>query len=194
MAKRVCHRYGLFLCLILSASATEAIAGQIQFGLAELPGSLDPHGDSFVITIPESETELISHARALVDWVAAGADPLDSPGSTILVTEMVAGGDGINRNYLAANEEPWSWRAVGLPSFADNTIEILDGWPTFVEQDVDGWIANTNGYIGFWNYTVTAELGPVVAVPEPSSVLLGLVALGAAFSIRIGRTVCDSQP
>ena len=108
------------------------------------------------------ETELLSHARLLIDWIAAGGNPLDSPGATILVSDVAAGADGVNRNFLADGAPSWSWRTIGTPSFADFTIEILDGWPTFVESDVEGWIANTNGQIGFWGYTVVAELGPLI--------------------------------
>ena len=169
--------YAIGGCLLATVLASPLVALEIQFGLSELPGDVDPHGDSLVVVIPETETELISHARALVDWVKSGADPMQSPGSTILVTEIALGSDGINRNYLAEGEPLWSWHAVGTPSFADFTIEILDGWPTFVEQDVDAWIANTNGQIGFWGYTVTEEIGPLV--PEPASI--GLVSSALLF-------------
>jgi hypothetical protein len=67
----------------------------------------------------------------------------------------------------------WNWHVVGVDGFFGTTAEILDGWPTFVEDDVSGWIANTQGKIGFWSYTVVEEL----AVPEPSGLLLA--ALGA---------------
>lgn len=49
----------------------------------------------------------------------------------------------------------------------DLTIEILDGTPTMVEQDFSAWVANTGGVIGFWSYTVVAEIG---AIPEPSTI------------------------
>ena len=61
----------------------------------------------------------------------------------------------------------------------DFTIEILDGWPGFVEQDVNGWIANTNGRVGFWTYTVVAELpAPVPALDGHGPAGLVLVLLG----------------
>ena len=79
-----------------------------------------------------------------------------------MVAQIAKGEDGVNRDYLAPGEPLWSWNVARFDSFADISIELIDGWPTFVEQDVDGWIANTNGYIGFWSYTVVAE---VTAVP-----------------------------
>ena len=75
-----------------------------------------------------------------------------------MVAKIAKGANGINRNPLAAGAPPWSWHVSEFEGFVDSTIEILDGWPTYVEGDIDGWIANTNGYIGFWSYTVTAEV------------------------------------
>jgi hypothetical protein len=173
------------LALLLSAvQAGVAEAGKIEFLVAERPGTIDPHGDSYVVAIDESQTALLEHARALVDWAAAGA-VTDPPGDgPIVVAEIAAGGDGRNRDYLAPGEPLWSWHIVGPPSFGDITAEILDGWPTFVEQDVAGWIANTNGFVGFWNYTVVAELGPVV--PEPSAAML-LIAGALLVAARPGK-------
>jgi hypothetical protein len=168
------------MILLGTGLVASAEAGKIEFGLAELPGR-GSNGDSFVVAIDESETDLIAHARALIAWVQAGADPETSPGGTILGADIAAGPDGINRNFLAPSEPLWSWHIVGTPVFADASIEIVDGWPSYVEQDVPGWIANTNGAIGFWGYTVVAELGQIV--PEPSSVVLVVLA-AAALAVR----------
>ena len=74
-----------------------------------------------------------------------------------------------------------------------------DGWPTYIENDVAGWIDNTDGnglgqpggggvgHIGFWNYTITAELtGPPTelrpistAIPLPAALPVGMMMLGA---------------
>lgn len=156
-------------------------AGKIEFLVAERPGTIDPHGDSYIISIDESQTALLEHARALVDWAEAGAMTDPPEGGAIVVAETAAGADGRNRDYLAPGQPLWSWHIVGTPSFTDITAEILDGWPTFVEQDVAGWIANTNGFVGFWGYTVVDELGP--AVPEPSTA--AVLAIGAACSLLI---------
>jgi hypothetical protein len=166
---------------VMGTLGSSAQAGKIHFTVAELPG-IDVHGDSYVIAIDESRTDLIDHARALIDWVESGGDEATSPGGTILVAPIAPGSDGINRNILAAGEPLWSWHVVGDPEFADSTIEILDGWPTFVESDVPGWIANTNGNIGFWNYTIVAEIGTFV--PEPSSIVL-VVASAVVLAVGI---------
>jgi hypothetical protein len=121
-----------------------------------------PRGDSYVL--PLSDAAAIAHAR---DLVSNGP----SAGRTIAVASIAKGADGINRDVLAPDMRPWSWHVTRFEAFADVTIEVLDGWPGFVEQDVDAWIANTGGMIGFWSYTVVRELGPI---PEPSGALLVL--------------------
>src|SRR5688572_10827535 len=86
--------------LVGTISGATAEAARIEFGIAELPGS-GGNGDSFVVAIDESETALLAHARALIEWVESGAAPETSPGATILAANIVAGPDGINRNFLA---------------------------------------------------------------------------------------------
>lgn len=161
------------LGVVILASAVDA--GVVQFVVAEIPAER-VHNDSFVISIDESDTAKLSHARALVEWIAAGAKPEESPGDTIVLADIRPGGDGINRNVLAPGQPAWSWQIEQPISFVGFTIEILDGWPTFVEEDVPGWMANTNGAIGFWGYTVVQELP---SVPEPTAATLvgGLVPL-----------------
>lgn len=141
----------------LSCSAP-AHAAPVYFVVSEI----DPlHGDSYIVPLEAAAD--IAHARGLI---ANG--PV--AGSPIAVAHIAPGSDGINRNVFAPGEPLWSWQVDAFDGFADTTAEILDGWPSFVEQDVAGWIANTNGYIGFWNYTVTAELP--AAVPLPGALLL----------------------
>ena len=163
-------------CLTIGLlSANAALAAPIQFVVAELPDNR-VHGDSFIVTIDSADSSNLQHARELVDWIHNGADPLLSPGATIVVGSITAGADGINRDWGAAGIPAWSWHVEEPISFADFTVEILDGWPTFVESDVPGWIANTNGKIGFWNYTIVEER----LVPEPATGFLlgfGLIAL-----------------
>jgi hypothetical protein len=106
-------------------------------------------GDSYVL--PLDDPDDIAHARALI---AEGP----SIGGAIAVAEIAPGADGLNRDWLAPGKPQWSWHVTRFDGFADATVEILDGNPSMVEEDVDFWIQNTNGFIGFWGYTVTAEL------------------------------------
>ena len=166
--------------LIAAVAAAPAVAGPVYFVVAERPG-LEEHGDSFVL--PLTEASDIAHAR---DLVARGPEAAGAP---IVFAEVVAGSDGINRDVLADGEPLWSWHVSAFEGFGDMGIELVDGWPTFVESDVLGWIENTNrddgdpvGHIGFWNYTVVAELdAPPAAIPLPAALpaaALGLVTLG----------------
>jgi hypothetical protein len=140
----------LFLALSALALATAtAHGGTVYFLVAEPPG-LVTHGDSYVL--PLTRPEDIAHARQLI---AKGP----KAGAPIVVAAIAAGADGVNRDYLDPDAPEWSWHVTDFLGFADSAAEILDGWPEYVEEDVKGWISNTDGMIGFWDYTVVAELG-----------------------------------
>ncbi len=175
-AARVCAVAAAALAAI-AMSAGSALALPVHyFVVAENPSRFDPctKCDSFLL--PLTDLDDIEAARAII---ARGGTGL----GTIVVAEIAAGSDGINRDVLAPGEPLWSWHVTEFVAFADGVIEILDGWPAFVESDVAGWIANTNffnqppgvGHIGFENYTVVAEL----PIPEPGS----LVLLGSACAL-----------
>ena len=148
-------------------------AKPVYFLVAELPGE-EVYNDSYVL--PLTREDHIAHARDLIRHGPEAA------GTHIVVATMRAGADGINRNLRAKDAPAWSWHVIGMIDFADATMEILDGWPSFVEEDVAGWIANTcfddetatEGTLGFWGYTVVDELeGYPESPPEdlPDSVL-----------------------
>lgn len=160
------------LCIAL-LFGNAALAGPVYFVVSEWPGQ-ETHHDSYLL--PLTQPDDIAHAR---DLIARGPE---AAGATIVVAKIAAGSDGINRNITAPNEPLWNWHVTEFSSFADNTVEILDGWPTFVEGDVPGWIANTNGYVGFWSYTVTRELSaPPTAIPLPPAVSGGAILLVAGW-------------
>jgi hypothetical protein len=164
--------YAVALVTIIGTLAAEARAEFISFLVAERPGRVT-HGDSFVLRL--SNPDEIAHARELI---VRGPDV----GGAIILARIAPGADGINRDYRAPGAPPWSWHVTEFLGFADFSAELYDGWPTFVERNVPGWMANTGGTIGFWNYTVIAELP---AVPEPSGLVLfgtgatGLLVCGA---------------
>jgi len=163
----------------LAAACSAAEAAPIAFLVAERPEAV-VHGDSYVLVL-EAEPDL-EHARALIQ------DP-GAAGAPIVTARIAAGADGLNRDHRAPGAPPWSWHLTQFDGFADLTIELCDGWPAFVEADVAGWIANTEGQICFWQYTVVEELGPV---PEPGRALL--LAVGgvsfALFALAKRRTRC----
>lgn len=141
---------------MLMASAP-ALAETVVFVVAE-SGTPCFHCDAFLL--PLSDPQDIADARA---WLARG------PGSlvgSIPVVELTAGADGLNRNPLAPGEPLWSWHVSGFSGFADFTIELCDGWPSFIESDPSAFIANTNGQFCPWTYSVVAELTTGPAVPS----------------------------
>ena len=136
-----------FSISLLTVYSEDAQSETIRFLVSEF--DTPAHGDSYVL--PLTDPDDIAHARRLITKGPGSGAPL-------VVAKIAKGANGINRSPLAAGAPPWSWHVSEFEGFVDSTIEILDGWPTYVESDIDGWIANTNGYIGFWSYTVTAEL------------------------------------
>lgn len=112
-------------------------------------------GDSFIISL--TDPDHIEHARTLIEDPSAITD-------RIVVARIVR--QTGNEEYLNKDLDKnvvWSWRVESFESFSFNTIEILDGWPSYIEEDVERWFQNTSGendhgFIGFWNYTVIAEV------------------------------------
>jgi hypothetical protein len=170
---------GVLACLALSASAR---AGTVPFVVAEKPG-VEEHRDSFVL--PLSTDADIAHAR---DLIARGPDVA---GASIVTAEIAPGSDGVNRNVLAEGQPLWDWHVTRFEGFADFGIELTDGNPTLVQEDVPGWIDNTNGttdsdrgHIGFWSYTVVAELPGSPAVPIPAALSTAMIGLAAVVAAR----------
>lgn len=83
---------------------------------------------------------------------------------------------------LAPGEPLWNWHVSRFEGCGDFGIELVDGWPSYIEQDVEGSMRNTRtdhenldapGHIGFWSYTVVAELGSgpgTSPIPIPGAV------------------------
>lgn len=161
-------------CVWLSSDSTTR-AGTVYFQVAELPGQ-HVHNDSYIL--PLDDPADIAAARDIIKLGPAKAK------AHIAFASIAPGADGINRNLLSPFQT-WSWHVTGFLGFAELGAELYDGWPTFVESDVNGWMDNTDGVIGFWGYTVVAE----VVIPEPSSWALGsLAAAGVALAAWRRRT------
>ncbi|MBN1919071.1 MAG: hypothetical protein JW889_14290 [Verrucomicrobia bacterium] len=167
---------------LIGLAAKPVLAETVYFVVGEWPGQ-EIYGDSYVVPIQRPLD--IQHAR---DLITLGPEAVGDP---IVVAAIEAGADGINRDWLAPGAPEWSWHVTEFQSFAFATIEILDGYPTFVESDVAWWIENTNqpsapemGYIGFWGYTIIAELPPVPELPVPSLTLACLASCLMFFRVR----------
>lgn len=118
------------------------------FLVAELPGQELCH-DSYIL--PLTDPTHIAYARSLIsDGIG------DRP--YIVLADIASGADGVNRDYLKDTAPAWSWHVTGFKGFVEFTAEVLDGVPTYVESDVEGWMKSSGGAVGFWTYTVVAEL------------------------------------
>jgi hypothetical protein len=126
----------------------------IYFLVAEFPGR-ERWKDSYVL--PLARPADIAHARALIL-----NGPIRTNGSTqpLVSTRIASGNDGINRNYVVAGCREWSYHVTQFLGFGDILAGVFDDSPTTVEQDVESWIANHDGVMAFYNYTVVKELGP----------------------------------
>lgn len=169
----------LCFALLALASAAPARAEVVYFEVS----SPCCGNDAYVLAL-EAPAD-IAHARAIL-----AGDP--SATERIVVAQIAAGADGVNRDLFAPGEPLWSWHVSEFWGFAEVTIELCDGGPGFVEDDVEGWIANTGGQICFWSYAVTAELPPAAALPASQGLgaLLGaglLLAAGALALALHGR-------
>ena len=138
----------LFTAAVVLWLVPSVHAETIHFLVAELPG-MEFHNESYVLPLNDSTD--ISHARRLID---------EGPGigQIIVHAGISPGPDGINRNHLAPGKPEWSWHVSEFLGFNDVTVEILDGRPSQIEEDIQGWFNNTDGHIGFWGFTVVEEL------------------------------------
>jgi len=150
----------VFLVSINEGFVSRSVSDTVYFVVAQPPDKRVVN-DSYVL--PLTHQEDIAHARALIQQGI-------SIGGALVGARIAAGADGINRDYLAVGAPQWSWHVVEFTGFADVFGEILDGAPSGVEWNVEGWIAARDGRIGFWNYTVVAELSPSSCVTVAAKV------------------------
>ena len=147
---RAASRITTVLCLAALVCGCPVRCGDtVYFLVSELTPA---HGDSYVL--PLTNPDDIAQARAII------ADP-EGSAARIVVAKIAPCGECayINRDFLNGGR-PWSWCVTDFEGFAENTIEILDGWPGYVNDNLDEWMGTTGGAIGFWSYSVTRELTP----------------------------------
>src|SRR5438477_14003 len=146
--------------LISTLGLTQVDAAETTYFLvAEVPRvpETDRKNDSYILSL--SKREDIDHARYLISRWRSGYFEADR---AVVVANVVAAQDDINRNFLDPKFPKWSWQVSDFLGFGDATIEILDGCPTCLENQFDWQHAGSGEYeIGFWHYTVVRELGPV---------------------------------
>ena len=137
---------GLLLLAVmigLPSCKTADVDDAVYFLVAEITPR---HNDSYIL--PLNDPAHIAQAEAML----AGREP-----SRIVVARIARGsgnGNYLNKNLTGAEKFSWSWHVVSFLGFADATAEILDGWPGYVENNLEEWLASTNSTIGFWTYRV----------------------------------------
>ena len=153
------RRWNVVLLVSLACCLTSlARAETVYFLVAEkfVPPS---HNDSYVL--PLSRPNDITHARELIEY---GPEIGQSIAVAAIDHWDPNNGVNMNRDYRCPGMPAWSWYVTEFVEFTDLIMEVLDGWPGAVELDVQAWMDNTGGLIGFGAYTVVAELG---TDPEP---------------------------
>lgn len=156
---------GIIVCVILfratnSIGAADTpiffLEAQPEYAILndDIPRPFRFRNESYVL--PLSREEDIQHARYLIRQGPLARYHSDRPAA---VATIAPGSNGINRNYLVAGFPEWSWHVTEFGGFGDAVGATIDGNPQNVEDDVEKWMANTSGLIGFTTYTVIKELG-----------------------------------
>ena len=151
--------------LVLASLPSTADAAPTYFLVGEIPGR-ERNYDSYVL--PLEDPADVAHARRLI---AEGP----GIGRPLVVAIATAGADGINGDYVPPDTRLWSWHISDFHGFADVTAELLDSSPTASETYFASG-AGSNLEIGYWNYTVVAEM-PNVPDPTAPAALAPLAAL-----------------
>lgn len=129
--------------------------GTVFFLVSEMTAE---KGDSFILALADSAD--IAYARGIV------ADRDSEELEKLVVAKVVRSkGNEEHLNKDLLRNTTWSWKISEFEGFYGSTIEILDGGPQDLQNDMDWWIDNTSddpdyGVIGFWNYTVVREVTP----------------------------------
>lgn len=115
-------------------------------------------GDSYIL--PLKDPDDIAAARHII--ANRASEELDR---LVVAKVEPATGNEEYANKDLVRDLTWSWKVTEFYGFAGATIEILDGGPQDVENDMEWWFDNTDsdegrGTIGFWGYTVLREVDP----------------------------------
>jgi hypothetical protein len=128
-------RFTLFVAMLLALSGCdESTTGPLDgavFLIEVVPG------ETFRVLV--SDPEVVARARTL----------LASGENTVLHGELAEGDGGFNAGY--------SWHIVpATVAFVDVAMELCDGRPSYVEEELDYYLESVNYYCP-WGITVLAE-------------------------------------
>lgn len=118
----------MLMPLLTSCDRSAVVPESAVFTVRACVGSDEvPDGETFQVQITDPET--ITEAERLI-----GSD------DRRIVTGPLRRGDG-------GFNEPWSWHLdPDSVAFADLTIEVCDGCPYMLEDDVDYWVDTVGQY------------------------------------------------
>jgi hypothetical protein len=145
---------------LLSSQAAACDCGTVYFLVSDfLPGG---RASSYVLGLSNEQDK--QHARALIQyvkgWKNTPEEPFQPPEpGAIVLAEVGWSADGMNRNHLVPGKPEWWWHVTRFLGFTPASVEIADGSPEVVHL-----YHIAIGGIGFWDYTVTAELGPALCL------------------------------
>lgn len=108
------------------------------------------HSDSYIL--PLSAKESIEYARLII------SNPNLAPAQIIFAEIDRGNSDGIICNNDLIGGTKLNWHIKNFIGFGEMGIEILDGWPLYVNDNLEDWMSQTGGRIGFWNYTIIREV------------------------------------
>ncbi|MFV1885137.1 MAG: hypothetical protein ACMZ7B_11665 [Balneola sp.] len=139
-------------CSTNNDTDTEDLSEYTFFKIAE---NNSPTSESFILALTDSSQ--IEHARKII------SDPDNTTDRIILAKIVAQNGLEDYQNIDVNNKIAWSWRIDEFIGFVFTTIEIYDGWPGYIEEDLQRWFQNTSdepnsGIIGFWGFSVVEEI------------------------------------
>ncbi len=147
----------VFSATLFSCDTTESKPDLSEYTFFKVGESVPDKGESFIIALKDSVD--ISLARKII------SDPDNSPDKIVLAKIVRQDGNEDFLNIDLNSNTTWSWKIEVFMGFVSSSIEIYDGWPGYIEEDIDRWFNNTSddpdsGIIGFWGYTVVEEIEP----------------------------------
>ena len=148
------YTYVLTTLIALLACETESDPTPDPSFVYFLVGEIDPvRNESYILALKDPDD--IAEAREII---ASSDDE-----KLVLAKITKSKSDNFYLNKDLTTGEKWSWHISSFEGFVDFTIEIYDGWPSYVEENYEEWVDNTKGsngkgIIGFWNYTLKREV------------------------------------
>jgi hypothetical protein len=153
---------------ILSCRTLACDCGTVYFLVSDQWGVRKDATSYSSFVLPLSNEQDKQDARTLIDQVQrfknTPDDPFPNEPGSIVVAELAWGTDGMNRNHLVPGKPEWPWHVSNFVVFTPGAPEIFDGSPEIAHLVHFPAGFDDPGVIGFWDYTVTAELGSALCL------------------------------